>query len=76
MGRIRSILFAGLETLENFACRFWEIEAEGTSHARYTLNVTNHMNFNAVYNNVASPNFGNFAGFLYRHEGAIIDFVD
>ncbi len=42
----------------------------------YTLNVTNHMNFNAVYNNVASPNFGNFAGFLYRHEGAIIDFVD
>ncbi len=42
----------------------------------YTLNTTNHMNFNAVYNNVASPNFGTFAGFLYRHEGAIIDFVD
>jgi len=42
----------------------------------YTLNVTNYHNFNAVYNNVASPNFGKFAGFLYRHEGAIIDFVD
>jgi hypothetical protein len=42
----------------------------------YTLNVTNHGNFNAVYNNVAAPNFGQFAGFLYRHEGAIIDFVD
>jgi hypothetical protein len=42
----------------------------------YTLNVTNHGNFNAVYNNVASPLFGQFAGFLYRHEGAIIDFVD
>jgi hypothetical protein len=42
----------------------------------YTLNVTNHHNFNAVYNNVASPNYGTFAGFLYRHEGAIIDFVD
>ena len=42
----------------------------------YTLNVTNHENFNAVYNNVASPNFGRFVGFLYRHEGAIIDFVD
>ncbi|HWY42695.1 MAG TPA: carboxypeptidase regulatory-like domain-containing protein [Candidatus Sulfotelmatobacter sp.] len=42
----------------------------------YTLNVTNHGNFNAVFNNVASPNFGQFAGFLYRHEGAIIDFVD
>ena len=42
----------------------------------YTLNVTNHGNFNAVYNNVTSPNFGQFVGFLYRHEGAIIDFVD
>jgi hypothetical protein len=42
----------------------------------YTLNVTNHGNFNAVYNNVASPYFGRFAGFLYRHDGAIIDFVD
>ncbi len=42
----------------------------------YSLNVTNHHNFNAVYNNVTAPNFGSFAGFLYRHEGAIIDFVD
>jgi hypothetical protein len=42
----------------------------------YTLNVTNHGNFNAVYNNVTAPNFGQFAGFLYRHEGMIIDFVD
>jgi hypothetical protein len=42
----------------------------------YTLNVTNHGNFNAVFNNVSSPNFGQFVGFLYRHEGAVIDFVD
>ncbi|HEY4978475.1 MAG TPA: carboxypeptidase regulatory-like domain-containing protein [Candidatus Acidoferrum sp.] len=42
----------------------------------YTLNVTNHHNYNAVYNNVTAPNFGSFAGFLYRHEGMIIDFVD
>ncbi len=42
----------------------------------YTLNVTNHGNFNAVYNNVASQYYGQFVGFLYRHEGAIIDFVD
>ena len=42
----------------------------------YTLNVTDHHNYNAVYNNVASPIFGHFAGYLYRHEGAIIDFVD
>ena len=42
----------------------------------YTLNVTNHGNYNAVYNNVASPDFGKFAGFLYRHEGMTLDFVD
>lgn len=42
----------------------------------YSLNVTNHGNFNAVYNNVASPSFGQFAGFLDRRDGAIIDFVD
>lgn len=50
-----------------------------THHIRlgvYVLNVTNHGNFNAVYNNVTAPNFGQFVGFLYRHEGAIIDFVD
>jgi hypothetical protein len=42
----------------------------------YTLNVTNHGNFNAVYNNVTSPYYAHFAGFLYRHEGLILDFVD
>jgi len=42
----------------------------------YSLNVTNHGNFNAVYNNVAAPNFGQFAGFQDRREGAVIDFID
>jgi hypothetical protein len=42
----------------------------------YSLNVTNHGNYNAVYNNVAAPNFGQFAGFLDRRDGAVIDFVD
>lgn len=42
----------------------------------YSLNVTNHGNFNAVYNNVTAPNFGQFAGFQDRREGAVIDFVD
>jgi hypothetical protein len=42
----------------------------------YSLNVTNHGNFNAVYNNVAAPNFGQFVGFLDRRDGAVIDFVD
>jgi hypothetical protein len=42
----------------------------------YSLNVTNHGNYNAVYNNVTAPNFGQFAGFLDRRDGAMIDFVD
>jgi len=42
----------------------------------YTLNVTNHGNYSTVYNNVASPDFGKFVGFLYRHEGMTLDFVD
>lgn len=42
----------------------------------YSLNVTNHGNFNAVYNNVTAPNFGQFVGFLDRRDGAVIDFVD
>ena len=42
----------------------------------YSLNLTNHGNFNAVYNNVTAPNFGQFVGFLDRRDGAMIDFVD
>jgi len=42
----------------------------------YTVNVTDHGNYTTVYNNTASPYFGRFVGFLYRHEGAVIDFVD
>jgi len=42
----------------------------------YSLNVTNHGNFSTVYNNVTSPNYGKFVGFLYRHEGMTLDFVD
>jgi hypothetical protein len=42
----------------------------------YTLNVTNHGNYSTVYNNVASPDFGKFVGFLYRHEGMTLDFAD
>jgi len=42
----------------------------------YTLNVTDHGNFSTVYNNVTSPDFGKFVGFLYRHEGMTLDFID
>ena len=42
----------------------------------YSINVTNHGNFSTVYNNVTSPDYGKFVGFLYRHEGMTLDFVD
>ncbi len=42
----------------------------------YSLNLTNHGNYSTVYNNVASPNYGKLVGFLYRHEGMTLDFVD
>ena len=62
-----------------FRVPFTGINNRKAHHLRlgiYTLNTTNHHNFNAVYNNVASSAFGKFAGFLDRHDGAIVDFVD
>ena len=58
---------------------FIGVKSGKTHHIRlgfYSLNVTNHGNFNAVYNNVTAPNFGQFVGFLDRRDGAIIDFID
>ena len=42
----------------------------------YSLNLTNHLNYLDVYNNVASPYFGHFAGFQHRVDGLVIDMVD
>jgi hypothetical protein len=42
----------------------------------YSLNVTNHLNPRDVYNNVASPYFGQFEGFQHRVDGVIINLVD
>jgi hypothetical protein len=42
----------------------------------YTINLTNHLNALAVYSNVASPLFGEFAGFQHRVDGLVIDLVD
>jgi hypothetical protein len=68
-----------LKLYREFRVPFLKSKSGKAHHIRlggYTLNVTDHGNFNAVYNNVTSPSFGKFAGFLYRHEGTIIDFVD
>jgi hypothetical protein len=42
----------------------------------YTINLTNHLNALAVYSNVSSPLFGEFAGFQHRVDGLVIDLVD
>jgi hypothetical protein len=41
----------------------------------YSINITNHGNYNAVYNNVASPFFGQFAGFDRRVDGFLLSVV-
>jgi len=42
----------------------------------YSLNITNHLNPRDVYNNIASPYFGEFAGFQHRVNGLVIDIVN
>jgi carboxypeptidase family protein len=42
----------------------------------YTLNLTNHRNPLDIYNNVASPLFGQFTGFQHRVDGLVIDVVN
>ncbi len=78
--------FATFFTLDIKVYRQFRVPFLGSNHGKgkghhvrlgfYSLNVTNHGNFNAVFNNVTAPNFGQFAGFLDRRDGAVIDFVD
>src|SRR6266403_3451875 len=78
--------FNSFFTLDVKLYREFRIPFLGSEHSKgkahhvrlgvYSLNVTNHGNFNAVYNNVTAPNFGQFAGFQDRREGAVIDFID
>jgi Carboxypeptidase regulatory-like domain len=42
----------------------------------YTLNLTNHNNPVAIYNNITSPYFGHFVGFQHRVSGFVIDVVN
>lgn len=42
----------------------------------YSLNLTNHYNPDEVYNSVASPQFGQFAGNHHRIGGFVIDIVN
>jgi hypothetical protein len=68
-----------LKAYRTFRIPFWKSKSGKDHHFRlgaYSLNVTNHGNFSTVYNNVTSPGYGKFVGFLYRHEGMTLDFVD
>jgi hypothetical protein len=42
----------------------------------YSLNLTNRRNPHDIYNNVASPLFGQFAGFYRRIDGLVIEIVN
>src|SRR6266853_93474 len=42
----------------------------------YTLNLTNHQNPHDVFSNIASPLFGQFAGFQHRIDGIVIDIIN
>jgi hypothetical protein len=78
--------FATFFTLDVKVYRQFRVPFFGSDHGKgqghhvrlgfYSLNVTNHGNFNAVFNNVTAPNFGQFVGFMDRREGVVIDFVD
>jgi hypothetical protein len=77
--RFPTYLSLDLKVYRKFRVPFLGNRSGKVHHVRlgvYTLNVTDHQNFNAVYNNVTSPNYGRFVGFLYRHEGMLLDFVD
>jgi len=68
-----------LKAYRTFLIPFWKGKNGKDHHFRlgaYSLNATNHGNFSTVYNNVTSPSYGKFVGFLYRHEGMTLDFVD
>lgn len=68
-----------LKLYREFRIPFTGIKGRKAHHLRlgvYTLNTTNHHNFNAIYNNVTAPNFGQFVGFLDRRDGAVIEYVD
>jgi carboxypeptidase family protein len=77
--RFATYLSLDVKIYRLFQVPFLGVKSGKIHHIRlgfYALNVTNHGNFNAVFNNVTAPNFGQFVGFLDRRDGAVIDFID
>ncbi len=42
----------------------------------YSINLTNHKNYNDVFKNITSPFFGQFAGFEHRINGFVLEIVE
>ena len=42
----------------------------------YSTDITNRQNPHDVFNNITSPNFGQFAGFQRRYTGLVLDFIE
>ena len=42
----------------------------------YSINATQHANYHDVFNNVASPTFGQFTGLLHRVDGFVLEVVE
>jgi hypothetical protein len=77
--RFATYLSLDVKIYRLFQVPFLGVKSGKIHHIRlgfYALNVTDHGNFNAVFNNVTAPNFGQFVGFLDRRDGAVIDFID
>jgi hypothetical protein len=77
--RFATYLSLDVKIYRVFQVPFLGVKSGKIHHIRlgfYSLNITDHGNFNAVFNNVTAPNFGQFVGFLDRRDGAVIDFID
>jgi hypothetical protein len=42
----------------------------------YSIDLTNHKNYNDVFRNITSPFFGQFVGFEHRLNGAVLEIVE
>jgi hypothetical protein len=42
----------------------------------YSIDLTNHKNYNDVFRNITSPFFGHFVGFEHRLNGAVLEIVE
>jgi|SRR5690349_13894135 len=77
--RFPSFFSLDVEVYRDFDLHLPLVERRGGHKVRiglYSINLTNHGNFNDVYNNITSPLFGQFTGFQRRQTGFILSFAN